>query len=97
MILQIFTVYDKAVQAFLPPFYSRSKGEALRSFSEACNDTKHNFFKYAADYSLMYLGEFDDKGGCFSPVDPVRVISALEVITEAPVEGPSVEDARRAM
>lgn len=84
MILQIFSVYDKAVQAFMPPFYARSKGEAIRSFSEACNDEKHNFNKHAADFSLMQLGEFEDKSGIFSTAEPSRVVSALEVMLDDP-------------
>src|SRR3954469_11190226 len=84
MRLQIFSVYDKAVQAFLQPFYSRSKGEAIRSFGEAVNDKEHPFAKHAADYSLMQLGEFDDQSGIFHTADPVRVISALESLTDDP-------------
>jgi len=80
MMLQVFTVFDKAVGAYLQPFYSRAKGEAVRSFADACNDEKSNFRKYASDYVLMFLGEFDDQSGTFACVDPVRIISAVECI-----------------
>lgn len=82
MKLSVFAVYDKAVQAYLQPFYSRTKGEALRSFSEACNQADHNFHKHAADYSLMFLGEYDDHSGTFDASDPVRVISAFECLDD---------------
>lgn len=84
MKLQIFSVYDRAVGAFMNPFYARSKGEALRSFSEAVNDEKHNFHRNAADYSLLYLGEFDDNAGVFDCDDPTRVISAMECLADNP-------------
>lgn len=84
MQLLVFTVYDKAVGAFLPPFYVRSKGEALRSFTEACNDRSHQFFKHSSDYTLMWCGEFDDQSGLFSVTDPSRVISAFEVVMDDP-------------
>lgn len=80
----IFSVYDKAVGAFLPPFYVRSRGEALRSFSEACNDGKHNFNRHAADYSLMFLGYFDDTSGMFSTADPTRIVGAYECVADDP-------------
>lgn len=82
MILEVFTVMDKAVQAYLQPFYCRSKGEALRSFSEACNDQKNNFYKHSSDFYLVYLGTYDDKSGLFNSVEPVRIISASECITD---------------
>jgi hypothetical protein len=84
MILQVFSVYDKAVHAFMQPFYARSKGEALRSFTEACNQEAHNFNKHSADFSLMLMGEFDDSSGIFSCTDPSRVVSAAEVLIDDP-------------
>ena len=92
MKVQIFSVYDKAVQAFIKPFYCRSKGEAVRSFMEACGDEKMDFSKHASDYVMFYLGEFDDISGIFTPVEPQRVISALECLVDrpsAPVNGGS--------
>lgn len=82
MKLLIFTVYDKAVGAFLQPFYARSKGEALRQFTDACNDQSHQFCKHAADYTLMMLGEWDDASGIFDAADPARVIGALECLAD---------------
>lgn len=87
---QVFSVYDKAVAAYLQPFFSRSRGEALRSFTDACNDPKSNFGRYALDYSLVYLGEFDDISGVFDGTDPQRVIGANEVIAD-PVFPPGRE------
>ncbi|QCQ84738.1 nonstructural protein [Blackfly microvirus SF02] len=79
MILQVFSVLDKAVLAFLPPFFVRSKGEAIRSFSDACQDKEHQFAKHMTDYVLMYLGEWDDKSGAFVSCEPERVVAAHEV------------------
>lgn len=82
MQLLCFSVYDKAVHAFITPFFSRAKGEALRSFMEACQDEKHQFFRHAADYTLFFVGEFDDNSGVFSPLsDPERLVNALECIS----------------
>lgn len=85
MQLLCFTVFDKAVKAFVTPFFCRAKGEALRSFMEACQDEKHQFARYASDYTLFFVGEFDDNTGVFSPLsDPVRLVSALECLGEPP-------------
>lgn len=89
MMLQVFTVHDKAVNAYLQPFFCRSRGEAVRSFTEACNDPKNNFNKYSMDYVLVHLGEFDDVAGLFVTSDPLRVIGAREL-----VEDPFTEEDR---
>ncbi|WNK14381.1 MAG: nonstructural protein [Microvirus sp.] len=80
MRLQMFSVYDKQVQAYLPVFFARTIGEAIRSFTEAVNDPAKPFGKYATDYALHSFGEFDDNSGSFLVHDPVRVISANEVL-----------------
>jgi len=82
MRLQVYTVYDKAVNAYMQPFYCRTKGEAIRSFTEACCDKKSNFFKYATDYVLMELGEYDDQTGLFASREPMRIVSAHEIIPD---------------
>lgn len=83
MISEMYSVFDGAVRAFLPPFFVRSRGEALRSFTEACNDGKHQFAKHSADYTMFFLGGFDDSSGTFDcPATPVRVVAAQECIVD---------------
>jgi uncharacterized protein len=67
MITHIFTVYDSKTEAYLPPFYAQSKGAALRSFMDAVGDPQHEFAKHAEDYTLFYLGTFDDQSAQFVP------------------------------
>lgn len=77
--LQIFTVYDSKAEAYLQPFYSRSKGESLRSFHEACNDPNHAFFKHAGDFTLFHLGEWNELEGKFVSLSaPVSMGCAIE-------------------
>lgn len=78
--MKIFSVYDKAVKAYLPPFMCRAHGEAVRSFTEAVNDPAKSFGRHATDYLLVYLGEFDDGTGLYDCHEPVRVVSASEVL-----------------
>lgn len=63
MILQLYSVVDMKVGAFMPPFSARARGEALRSFQSACQDEKHQFNAHRGDYVLFFLGEFDDTEG----------------------------------
>lgn len=83
MKLLAFCAYDRAVEAYLPPFFVRHRGEALRSFMDACNDPNHQFSKHVLDYTLVYVGEFDDQSGRLVPeLDVVRVISATECLAD---------------
>lgn len=84
MKLQVYSVFDRAVTAFLPPMFVRAKGEMLRQFQSAVNSPDHQFHKHLSDYTLFYLGEFDDAGGVFSAIEPLRVVSASEVLEERP-------------
>jgi len=81
MIFKAFSVRDQAVEAFLPLFLVRSRGEAIRSFSQAVLDPNHQFAKHKSDFVLFELGEWDDVAGLFAPCEPVRVLSGIEVGT----------------
>lgn len=59
-------VFDSKVGAYSPPFFVKTKGEAIRSFTDACRDDKVPFAKHPADYRLFFLGEFDDNSGLLS-------------------------------
>jgi len=83
MKLFVFTVLDNAVGAYLPPFYARSRGEAIRSFTEAANAPDHNFKKNSRDYVLYELGSFDDVSGMFDTGEPDRVLAAAECFIDA--------------
>ena len=100
MKLNVFSVYDKAVGAYLQPFFARSKGEAVRSFTDAANSNDHNFHRHSMDYVLMYLGEFDDISSVFICGEPVRILAAHECIADEPFleenkVAPNGKDAKR--
>lgn len=83
MNMKVFSVRDSAVEAFLQPFFSPTTGAAIRSLSEAVNDSAHQFFKNAKDYSLWHLADFDDATGTLVPVTPpVPIVNCIELITK---------------
>lgn len=83
MIYEEFAILDTAVGAFNTPIFVRSRGQAIRSFQDACNDQKSDFNKFASDYVLYSLGTFDDSTGHHTQArEPERIVSALEVLTK---------------
>lgn len=81
MRLKAYAVLDKQVGAYLVPFFARTDGEAIRSFTDAVGDKNTQFCKYPADYHLWRLGEFDDGSGVLEPTPggPQPIVSAAEV------------------
>lgn len=77
-------VLDKQVMAFMPVFFARAKGEAIRHFMDACADSNAPFSKHPGDYELFILAEYDDVGGTFTQDSslPMRVLSGVEASAE---------------
>lgn len=79
MKIEIFSVYDSKAEAYLTPFFLATKGLAIRSFTQAINDVKHQFAMYPADYTLFHLGTYDDSKGSFDILEAkVNLGSGLE-------------------
>lgn len=81
---KIFTVYDKVAEFHMQPFFARTNGEAIRSFSQAVNEDpqKSQIAAHPHQYELFEIGSFDEqlgliaasvfKGDAKTPVDLVR-------------------------
>lgn len=73
-------VRDQAVTAFNTPMFFRSKAEAIRSFHDAVNDKANaSFTNHANDYSLWYVGVWDDNGD-MEVVTPECLIKAIDCL-----------------
>lgn len=82
MILQMFSVYDSKSETFTQPTFAKTKGEMLRSFSEAVNEESHQFHKHSADFTLFHVGEYDDSSAlCSSLPTPISLGLAQEFIS----------------
>lgn len=84
--LKVFAVFDSKAAAYLQPMFFLTKGVAIRAFSSAVSDPKHEFYRYAEDYCLFELGEFDEASAIFSchmtPI-PIGKASEFKAISEA--------------
>lgn len=66
MVLKVFTVYDSKVAAYKQPIFMRNAGEAIRAILDVMSNSEHPFSKYAEDYTLFELGEYDDDNASFN-------------------------------
>ena len=84
MQLQIFSIFDKAVGAYMRPFVAQSAGEALRAFEDDCMNAESPVAKHPEDYSLFMLGEFDNQDGSIeAKASPVCLANAHEVVARS--------------
>lgn len=63
MNFKVYTVYDSKVEAYMSPFVMRSKGEAVRAFSDTVNEENSQFNKHPEDFTLFEIGEWNEKSG----------------------------------
>lgn len=76
--LQIFAVFDKKSIAYSSPTFFHQKGQAIRAFEDAVNDSQSIFHRHPEDFSLFHIGEWDDRSGVITPLqNPVHVEEAL--------------------
>lgn len=70
--LKMFSVYDSKVEAYTPPFYCRTIGEAMRNWETTCNDGKSMMSNHPADYTLFEVGEYDESTAKVSPLGALK-------------------------
>lgn len=78
----IYSVYDSKAEAFLPPFFAKTDGLAVRMFSAAANDQEHNFWRYAEDYTLFQIGTWDQTTGTLYASEANRTLGQALLFRE---------------
>jgi len=81
MIIKVYSVFDSKVALFSRPYFSLNDNSMLRSFSDALNEPGQNpdavaWNRHPEDYSLFYIGEYDDLLGKMIPELPKSIITA---------------------
>lgn len=69
MQMQVYTVRDSAISAFVNPFYARTHEEAMRTCAQAISDKKSAMGTHPENFDLYYLGTYEDNTGKISPLD----------------------------
>lgn len=63
MKLRIFTIYDRATEAFHQPFFLLTVAEAKRGFFHMANDPESKIHVHHADFQLFHIGDYDNATG----------------------------------
>lgn len=80
MKIYFFSLFDRAVSAYAPPWISRSRAEAIRTVADDVNKADSQLNRHASDYQLFEVGSFDDQTGLVeSRLSPEFVILVSEL------------------
>lgn len=73
MILEVFAVKDRALNAHMRPWFAQTIGQALRMFQDEINNTQGEMHKHPDDYDLWHLGSWNDENGNFTNVENKQI------------------------
>lgn len=71
MLSQMFVIYDLKSSVHTSPFAWRTKGEAIRNFTDSAKDPNSMISKHPADFQLKHVGTFNIETGVMIPSEPV--------------------------
>lgn len=81
--LGIYSIKDTKADVFLPPFFMRTNGEALRAFDDCVQKSGTPLSDHPEDFHLFKLGDFDQDSGTLIPsVCPESLASAMDFVKE---------------
>lgn len=83
---KFYTIYDSKAGYYNRPFLVRTKGEALRLFQQAANDTTTSLGQYPEDYILFEIGTFDDLSGIIAHENHISLGKAIDYKRSNPVQ-----------
>lgn len=78
MKLQIVAIRDRAINAYMRPFFAQSTGQAIRMFQDEVNNKEGEIHKHPDDYDLYHLGEWNDEG-IITPIPPHQLALGKEL------------------
>lgn len=78
--MKIFAIHDAKASFYGQPFYARANGEAIRTFAGAINGNQpENLMSTSpGDFTLFYIGDYDDQTGVITPATPSSLGNGVE-------------------
>lgn len=84
MIVKVYSIFDSKLATYGRPWYEMTDSAAIRAFSDAISDgsnPNNQFHKHPEDFSLYYLGDYDDQKGTFDVGrPPVSLVTASAIV-----------------
>lgn len=80
MILNIYALYDSKAMVYNRPFFFKNDAEAIRSFSDLCNDHECLPGRHPGDFALLQIGEYDEQTAEINPTKQRNIRNGRDVV-----------------
>jgi len=77
----LYAIYDTASGIYQRLIPAQSHGQITREFSDLATNAEHPVGAHPEDYTLFYLGTFNDGTGEIIPYAPEALATALEMVS----------------
>lgn len=79
--MKIFALYDKATAVYGPPMFFTTTGVAMRAIGDEVNRAApdNNLHNHASDFTLFYIGEYEDGTAAFTNTRIEKVMELSEL------------------
>lgn len=77
--MNIYAIKDDALNRFMQPFFTHTNAAAIRAFRDHTNEKGSPANMHPGDYTLYYLGNFDEETGDITS-DKERLINAADLV-----------------
>lgn len=88
MKINMYTVFDSAVKAFVQPFFQITDGAAVRLFQDQVNNSDSNISKHPDQFTLFRVGSYDDSSALLIPETPVSLGNGTQyIVSDSVISG----------
>lgn len=68
--MRVYAIFDSKGSFFhTPPIFERNNASAVRAFANAAQTEGHQFNRFAGDYTLFCIAEWDELSGTIVPLE----------------------------
>lgn len=85
--MKVFSVYDSKAEAYLPPWVAQTTAVALRRFEATAQDSNSDFSRFAGDYTIFEIGEWDEDGGSIVMYEAKHNLGTALQFSQKPING----------
>lgn len=99
--VKAYSVFDVKAANYAAPFFTFNDQTAIRILTDAVADPSTVICQHPEDYSLYWVGTFDEDTGIFAPVEHphvvctaasvVRIAAPVRKLVDEALKGKSVE------
>ena len=70
---ELYAIYDSKAEIYNKPFHQPNQAVAMRTATDLANDPNSEIAKNPQDYTMFYLGNYDDTTAQFELCEPKSV------------------------